>query len=80
MIYLYKLFWIAYTLRIYCTPGMQRLCDKGLEGHGECRCRDIQTDGMMTTAIKSVIVPILYCMCHNTLVMSVLLHHIGHCA
>lgn len=35
-------------------PGMQRLCDEGLE-----ECRDIQTDGMMTIAIKSVIVPIL---------------------
>lgn len=36
-------------------PGMQRLCDEGLE-----ECRDIQTDEMMTIAIKSVIVPILY--------------------
>lgn len=54
---------------------IEALCDEGLE-----ECRDIQTDGMMTIAIKSVIVPILYC--HNTLVMSVLLHHldpIGHC-
>lgn len=60
----------------YIVPGMQRLGDEGLE-----ECRDIQTDEMMTIAIKLVIVPILYC--HNTLVMSVLLHHldpIGHCA